>query len=141
MIDLTGYVIPKMDFCSTVLIASTTKFAKNSGSALMSFDDIEVLAQFNKASSPMLSTLTASLSSIYLQAYLAAILNPEIMLVGWTFILINSLALLRSSAANITTEVVPSPTYESCNWASWTKRFAVGCYTSNFLRIVAPMRL
>lgn len=32
------------------------------------------------------------------------------MLVGWTFILISSLALLRSSAAKITTDVVPSPT-------------------------------
>lgn len=115
LIDLTGYFVPKRVYCLTALIDYTTKLAKNSGSALMSFDDIEVLAQFNKASSPRLSTVTESLSSIYLHAYLAAILNPAMMFVGWTFILISSLALLSNYAARITTDVVPSPTSESCN--------------------------
>ena len=101
-----------------LLIDSTTKLAKNLGSALMSLLDIDVLAQFNKAYYPKLSTETANLSSMYLQDSRAAILNPEMMLVGWTFILTNYCALLRSSAARITTEVVPSPTSESCNCAS-----------------------
>jgi hypothetical protein len=60
--DLIGYVVPNIDFCSTDLIDSTTKLAKNYGSALISFDDIDVFAQFIKASSPRLSTVTASLS-------------------------------------------------------------------------------
>lgn len=89
LIDLIGYVVPNIVFCSTVLIASTTKLAKNYGSALISFDDIDVLAQLIKASSPRLSTVTASLSSIYRHAYLAAILKPAIIFVGWTFILIS----------------------------------------------------
>jgi hypothetical protein len=41
---------------------------------LINLEDIEVLAQLSKAYSPKLSTVTESLSSIYLQAYLAAIL-------------------------------------------------------------------
>lgn len=81
-IDLIGYFAPKIDSCFIVLIESTTKLAKNYGSALISFDDIDVLAQLIRASSPKLSTVTASLSSIYLQAYLAAILYPAMMLVG-----------------------------------------------------------
>lgn len=77
---------------------------------MISLDDIEVLAQFNSASSPKLYTVTASLSSIYLQAYLAANLYPAMIFVGWTFILISSLARFSNSAAKITTDVVPSPT-------------------------------
>lgn len=50
----------------------------------------------------------------------------------------SSFALFKSSAAKITTEVVPSPTSESWSWANWTRRFAVGWSTYNFLRIVAP---
>lgn len=107
------YLDPRMVFVSMALMALTTRFEKKVGSALMSLLDIDVLAQLVKASSPRLSTVTASLSSMYLQAYLAAILKPIIMLVGWTFILISSLALFSNSAAKITTEVVPSPTYAS----------------------------
>jgi hypothetical protein len=78
------------------LIELTTKLAKKFGSALINLLDIEVFAQLRSASSPRLSTDTANLSSINLHAYLAAILKPMIMLVGWTFILISSLALLSS---------------------------------------------
>ena len=60
------------------------------------------------------------------------------MLVGCTLSLISSLARLSSSAARMTTEVVPSPTSASCSCASCTSRLAVGCSTSNFLRMVAP---
>ena len=112
------YFEPKMVFDSIALIEFTTRFAKKTGSALINLLDIDVFAALRRASSPRLSTVTASLSSIYLHASLAAILNPIIMLVGCTFILISSLALLSSSAAKITTEVVPSPTSASCNCAS-----------------------
>lgn len=61
---------------------STTKLEKNEGSALINLLDIDVLAQFFSASSPILSTVTESLSSIYLHDSRAAILKPEIMLVG-----------------------------------------------------------
>ena len=60
--DLIGYLTPKIVYCLTALIDSTTKLAKNWGSALISFDDIEVLAQLRRASSPRLSTVTESLS-------------------------------------------------------------------------------
>lgn len=60
------------------------------------------------------------------------------MLVGCTFSFTSSSARFKSSAARITTEVVPSPTYESCNCANWTRSLAVGCSTSSFFKIVAP---
>ena len=72
LIDLMLYLAPKMDYCLIALMASTTRFAKNSGSALISLLDMDILAQLIKASSPKLSTLTANLSSMYLHAYLAA---------------------------------------------------------------------
>ena len=63
-----------MVLVSIALMALTTRLAKKWGSALISLLDIDVLAQFKSASSPRLSTETASLSSINLQASLAAIL-------------------------------------------------------------------
>ena len=48
----------------------------------MSLLDREVFAQLRRASYPNPSTPTESLSSMYLQASFAAILNPEMMLVG-----------------------------------------------------------
>jgi len=54
LIDLIGYFVPNIDYCLTVFIDSTTKLAKNSGSALINFDDIDVFAQLSKAYSPML---------------------------------------------------------------------------------------
>lgn len=116
----------------------TTRLAKKLGSTLINLLDIEVLAQLSRASSPKLSTDSASLSSMYRQASLAAILKPAMMLVGCTFIFMSSLALFNSSAAKITTDVVPSPTSASCNWDSWTSKFAVGCYNSSFFKMVAP---
>jgi hypothetical protein len=73
----------------TVLIESTTKLAKKFGSTLIILLDIEVLAQFSNASSPRVYTETARFYSIYLQASLAAILYPEMILVGCTLILIS----------------------------------------------------
>ena len=119
-------------------MASTTKPAKKLASALMSLLDMEVLAQLRRASLPSESTGTASLSSMYLHASLAAILYPEMILVGCTLILMSSLALFSSSAARMTTEVVPSPTSASCSCESCTRSLAVGCSTSSFLRMVAP---
>lgn len=87
--DFMGYLRPKMVFCSTALIDSTTNLAKNYGSALINLDDIEVLAQLINASWPRLWTVTANLSSIYRQDSLAAILKPAIIQVGWTFILMS----------------------------------------------------
>jgi len=52
----------------------TTRFAKKLGSTFISLLDIDVLAQLTKAYSPKLSTDSASLSSMYLQASFAAIL-------------------------------------------------------------------
>lgn len=72
--DLIGYLVPKIDYDLTDLMASTTNEEKKLESALINLLDIEVLAQFIRASSPKLSTLTDNLSSIYRQHYLAAIL-------------------------------------------------------------------
>jgi hypothetical protein len=47
--ELIGYLTPKIDYCFTVLMASTTKFAKKVGSILMSLEDIDVFAQLLKA--------------------------------------------------------------------------------------------
>ena len=58
---------------------------------------------------------------IYLTASLQANRYPAMMEVGWIFCLTNSSAFFRSSAATITTDVVPSPTSSSCNWANSTK--------------------
>lgn len=74
LIEFIGYFGPNIVYCLMARMDSTTKLAKNDGSALINFEDMEVLAQFNKASSPKLYTVTASLSSMYRQAYLAAIL-------------------------------------------------------------------
>jgi len=52
----------------------TTRLAKKFGSTLINLLDIEVLAQLSKAYSPKLSTDSANLSSMYLQASFAAIL-------------------------------------------------------------------
>lgn len=38
----------------------------------------------------------------------------------------------------LTTDVVPSPTSSSCNWANSTKTLAAGCSTSSNRKIVAP---
>ena len=63
---------------------------------------------------PRSSTLMVRLSVRYLQASLQASLYPLMMEVGWIFCLTSSSAFFKSSAAIITTEVVPSPTSWSC---------------------------
>ena len=50
----------------------------------------------------------------------------------------SSFARFSSSAARMTTEVVPSPTSLSCISESCTRTRAAGCSTSSWLRIVAP---
>ena len=49
--------------------------------------------------------------------------------VAWMLFLISSFPLLRSSAARMTTEVVPSPTSLSWIWESSTKTLAAGWVT------------
>ena len=112
---LTGYLSPNKVYYLTDKIASTHISPKNLLSLPIILDDIAVLALLIKASFPKSDTDMHKFSSIYLQASLAASLNPEIMLVGWTLFLINSLALFKNSEAKITTDVVPSPTSLSYN--------------------------
>jgi len=116
LIDLMGYLSsPKMLVDLTISMASTAIAENFSESAPIILEDIEVLAQLIKASLPNYLTEVAIVSFKNLQASLAAILYPKIILVGCTLFLINSLAFLNNSAAKMTTEVVPSPTSESCN--------------------------
>ena len=60
------------------------------------------------------------------------------MSVGWILARTSSFARLSSSAARITTLVVPSPTSASCSSASSTSTRAAGWSTSSCFRIVAP---
>jgi len=75
---------------------------------------ILVLATLIKQSLPNVSTLTANCSVKYLTASLQASLYPVMTVVGWILFLTKSLARFNSSAATMTTEVVPSPTSLSC---------------------------
>lgn len=100
---------------------------------------------------------------MYLTASLQASLYPLMTVVGCSLFLTSSSAAFRSSAATITTDVVPSPTCKwftrievvskrsgwffpqlikptssSCNWANSTSTFPAGCSTSSCFRIVAP---
>lgn len=91
-------------------MALTTILEKNSASDESNFDDIEVLAALIRASLPSSSTLIDKFDWMNLTDSLNAILYPLIIAVGWILFLTSSLAPLRSSAARMTTEVVPSPT-------------------------------
>lgn len=53
LIDLIGYLAPKMLYCLIDFMDSTTRLEKKLGSALMSLLDMDVFEQFLKASSPM----------------------------------------------------------------------------------------
>ena len=64
LIDLIGYLVPRIVSVLTAFIAYTTKLEKKLESAFINLLDIDVLAQLMRASSPTLSTVTASLSSI-----------------------------------------------------------------------------
>ena len=77
-------------------------------------------------------------SSLNLVTYLQASRYPLMMDVGWIFCRTNSLAPFNSSAAMMTTEVVPSPTSWSCRSASSQRILAAGCSTSNSFKMVAP---
>ena len=116
----------------------TTSSAKKSLSEESNLDDIDVLAALIKASLPRVSTLTLRWFYINLTDSLSASLYPDITEVAWILFFINSFPLFKSSAANITTEVVPSPTSLSWIWDSSTRTLAAGCVTSSYLRIVAP---
>jgi hypothetical protein len=48
-IEFIGYFAPNIVSCLMALIDYTTKFEKKTGSALISFEDIEVLAQLRRA--------------------------------------------------------------------------------------------
>ena len=63
---------------------------------------------------------------------------PVMIVVGWTLALTSSFALRKSSAAMITTDVVPSPTSLSCFCARSTNIFPAGCSTAKRERMVAP---
>ena len=75
---------------------------------------------------------------MYLTDSFIASLYPAMIEVGWIFCLTNSSAFLRSSAAMMTTLVVPSPTSSSWRAASSTRTLAAGCSTSRSCRMVAP---
>ena len=100
--------------------------------------DIEVFATLISASRPSESTFTLSCSTMNLHASRHASLYPVIIVVGCIFALTSSFARRKSSAAMITTEVVPSPTSLSCFWARSTNIRPAGCSTSRRLRMVAP---
>lgn len=84
--------------------------AKKSESAPIILLDIEVLAILMRDSRPRFSTFVLIFSFMYLTASRNARRYPVIMVVGWMRFFISSFARRRSSAAMITTEVVPSPT-------------------------------
>jgi hypothetical protein len=104
----------------------------------MIFELMLVFATFFKASFPRFSTLVDNDSGRYFVASRNASLYPLIIVVGWIRFFTNSFARRRSSAAIMTTLVVPSPTSLSCCWASSIKIRPAGCSTSNNDRIVAP---
>lgn len=60
------------------------------------------------------------------------------MVVGWILALTSSFARRRSSAAIMTTEVVPSPTSLSCFCERSTKMRPAGFSTARRERMVAP---
>ena len=79
---------------------------------LLFIDVLAALINISVSSSVILCT---KCDWMYFTAYLAAYLYPDIIVVGWTLILINSLARRSNSAAKTTTDVVPSPTSLSYN--------------------------
>jgi hypothetical protein len=100
--------------------------------------DIAVFATLIKASLPRESTFILDWSCINFTASLHARRYPVMIVVGCTLALTSSLALRNSSAAMITTDVVPSPTSLSCFCARSTNIFPAGCSTARRERMVAP---
>jgi len=125
---LTGYLASPYEFIVfTACIAVTTMLAKNSLSAPSSLELMLVFAALRRASLPSSSTFTVRLVDKNLTHSLRANLYPLIIDVGWILFFTNSFALLSSSAATITTDVVPSPTSRSWSCDNSTKTFAAGC--------------
>mmetsp|Transcript_36845 Transcript_36845/g.86038 ORF Transcript_36845/g.86038 Transcript_36845/m.86038 type:complete len:265 (-) Transcript_36845:61-855(-) len=122
----------------TDLRASTARCAKKSDSGPRILEDIDVFAELRRFSSPNLSTFTTSSFLMWATAAFSARRYPVMMLVGWIPFPISSLPRRNSSAATITTLVVPSPTSWSWRCASWTSTLAAGCSTSSCWRMVAP---
>ena len=104
----------------------------------INFEESDVSATCLSNSVSLGSIFITRSSLICLIASLSANLYPEITVVGWTLFFINWVALLSNSAANITTEVVPSPTSLSWIWAKSPKILAAGCSMDNNFKIVAP---
>jgi hypothetical protein len=100
-------------------------------------DDIDVVAIFFKYSLSWGSIFSA-ISFNNSIAFSALFLNPSTIIVGWTFLFINSSAFSKSEPAKRTTDVVPSPTSLSTLLEISTMILAAGCSTSISLRIVAP---
>merc|ERR1719245_891818 len=125
--DLMGTeTVPlELDSFLTALAASTTMLANMSSSTAVSLPDMVVLATLIRLSRPSSSALNDKCSEMNLHACLHARVYPEMMEVGWIFCLTSSSAFLSSSAANMTTEVVPSPTSWSCTWANSTRTLEV----------------
>lgn len=99
---------------------------------------IDVTATLINASLPNESTRTLNCSCINRTASRHASLYPLMIVVGCSLAFTSSFARRRSSAAIITTDVVPSPTSLSCFCARSTKIFPAGCSTCRRERMVAP---
>mmetsp|Transcript_25921 Transcript_25921/g.62646 ORF Transcript_25921/g.62646 Transcript_25921/m.62646 type:complete len:205 (-) Transcript_25921:47-661(-) len=138
--DLTGYVaFPVSGLTSfTMWMASHARLAKKSDSRPNILEERVVLAMLNAISRPRSFVFTASWSLMNLIDSFIARRYPVMIVVGWIEFFTSSLARLSSSAATITTEVVPSPTSLSCISDSCTSTRAAGCSTSSISRIVAP---
>mmetsp|Transcript_61312 Transcript_61312/g.161125 ORF Transcript_61312/g.161125 Transcript_61312/m.161125 type:complete len:217 (-) Transcript_61312:17-667(-) len=139
LIWLTGYFdLPSAFVIFTDLTASTMIFAKTSPSHPTNLEEREVFAICVSTSWSSSFTLTLRLLWMYFRDSFIAMRYPEMTVVGWMLFLTSSFARFSSSAAMITTEVVPSPTSVSCRFASSTRTLAAGCSTSSCCRMVAP---
>mmetsp|Transcript_417 Transcript_417/g.1264 ORF Transcript_417/g.1264 Transcript_417/m.1264 type:complete len:329 (+) Transcript_417:1049-2035(+) len=135
----TGYrAFPSAVSVRTDRTASTASRDQNASCGDRSLEAIEVFAAATTASSPSSSVATISVDFTYFTASFSANRNPDMIVVGWIPCFTSSFPRFSSSAATTTTEVVPSPTSESCSCASSTNTFATGCSTSSRDRIVAP---
>ena len=120
--------------CFTASIAISAKCSLAAPTALLPMD---VKATFIMVLLSSTSTGTAILS-MNLMTFCAALRYPHTSIVGWIFWSKSSSAFFRSSLANTTAVVVPSPTISSCVFAISTIIFAAGCSTSISFRIAAP---
>mmetsp|Transcript_32780 Transcript_32780/g.52769 ORF Transcript_32780/g.52769 Transcript_32780/m.52769 type:complete len:243 (-) Transcript_32780:239-967(-) len=128
----TGYLaLPLKSSVLTLLTASTAILEKKSASLPIILEDILVFAAFIMASSPRSESRIDMFLLMNRHASFLASRKPDMMVVGWMCFLTSSFADFKSSAARITTLVVPSPTSWSCMLESSTKTFPAGCSTSS----------